>query len=312
MRGHIGTWVGSTQGEQGSQHHCAPFAGSARSQDGWGAQEGPQSRRRTLPAASGGGGRGAESPQMQGGNDTPWRGAVLAGAPRYPRPAEPWPPALPSGRYGCCACGSRDDGKLVPSAWAEPAPAPSRPRSSEMRSPRDPPALREPPGPAPADTDSPGPAPRRPACKYRCETAAPAPSPTTAPEPGPPGIGMGLLLLLPAGHRTLQAPAHPKSGTRRPAPACAMAACPLVVAGSTVAAGDQLPVPARPLPPAAAATLLFCPEPAQTTGAIVVGGSRKATVLPAEPASPGTHMQPHGARHDALPTGHRGWDRCQP
>lgn len=51
MQGHIGGQGGfgreHSGGDWGSQHRCAPFA----SQEGWGAQEGPQSRGRTLPAA---------------------------------------------------------------------------------------------------------------------------------------------------------------------------------------------------------------------------------------------------------------------
>lgn len=60
---------------------------------------------------------------------------------------------------------SWEEGKPLLSARAEPAPAPSCPRNSEMRSPRDPPALPGTPGPAPADTDSA--APRPPSCKHR-------------------------------------------------------------------------------------------------------------------------------------------------
>lgn len=77
-----GALAGSTWGAWGSQHRCAPFAGSAH---GWGAQQGPQSPGRTPPAARRG--TGAESPQMQGGNGTPWRGGLH------------WPQGLPSGGY---------------------------------------------------------------------------------------------------------------------------------------------------------------------------------------------------------------------
>lgn len=51
MQGHIRGLRREQPGRGESQHCCAPFAGSSVGQDGWGAQEGPQSRGRTPPAA---------------------------------------------------------------------------------------------------------------------------------------------------------------------------------------------------------------------------------------------------------------------
>lgn len=235
-----------------------------------------------------------------------------------PCPAKLRPQGLPFGGYGnrgsshgrggilrlagCCACKEPGGWKMVPSAQAEPSPALSHPWSSEMRSPkgrvcRRPASAAGSPQPSTEQTQllltpTALPLPQTvPRASTAGQTAAPVPEPRTGSRPQ--AMGMGTRLLRPG-------TSSPRSSLRR---------VPLGRQGPRwwrVAIAAQLPVPARPLPPAAAATLLFCPEPARTTGAIVVGGSRKTTVLPAEPASPGTRTQPRGAQHGAFPAGHRG------
>lgn len=295
--GLTGASAGGTGGKRGSRHHCAPFAWPGRV----GSPGGD-------PAGSlHGGGRGTVPA------DTGWQWHPVEGGLLWLRvPSPPGPSVCPP----------------VGTVAAAPMEAASRGRTLlRLREPRGReagPQHRSRAGPCPVlPMELGGETPRGRVC-WRCASAAgspqpcshphrqlcPAPSrlqaplgkpqpqllppsPPPAPEPRPPGTGMGTLPL-PAGHRTLQAPAHPKPGTHRPAPACAIAVGPHGAAGSAVAAVvavAPLPVPTRPPPPPAAATLLFCPEPARTTGAIVAGGSRKATVLPAEPASPGTHAQ---------------------
>lgn len=162
----------------------------------------------------------------------------LRGSTR-PCPAELRPRGLPFGGYGnsgsshgrdgilgpagCCACRSREDGKTVPRAQAEPAPALSHPWSSEMRSSkgrvcrRPASAARSPqPGteqtqllPTPTALPLPQTVPR---ASTAGQTAAPVPEPRTGSRPQ--ATGMGTRLLRP-GTASLQAPAHPT-------PACAV------------------------------------------------------------------------------------------
>lgn len=304
---------GLRQGARGGSGDPGTTVPPLRGQDGWGAQEG------TLPAACVGG-DGAQSPQTQGGSGTRWRGGCFGSGSRAPlapgfaprrvrRQQPPWRRRPEAGR----CCGGRGAG---PQRRSRAGPCPVLPMELRGETPRGRVCWR---CASAAGSPQPRSHPHRQLCPAPSRLQAPLgepqpqllpPSPPPAPEPRPPGTGMGTLPL-PAGHRTLQAPAPPKPGTHRPAPACAMAAGPRGAAGSAVAAVvavAPLPVPTRP--PPAAATLQFCPEPARTTGAIVAGGSRKATALPAEPASPGTRTQPRSAQRGTLPAGHQGWDGC--